>query len=164
MEEDIKILEELVQNIKRVNERTLDCEIKQWCKEKQAIENLIKGYRELEEKNKYWNDRIEYAKKETKGLKMYEMGMAWEDMKEENEELRKNYINPSKARISYYDTKKGTEVVIEGFIPKSKVKELHKEYYEKAFAEPYDCTTADYKHSQAMGGWRALNKLLMEDK
>ena len=34
-------------------------------------------------------------------------------------ELEKNHINPSKARISYYDTKKGTQVVIEGFIPKS---------------------------------------------
>ena len=52
MEEDIKLLEELVQNINRVNERTLDCEVKQWIKEKQALENLIKGYRELEEKNK----------------------------------------------------------------------------------------------------------------
>lgn len=117
MEEDIKILEELLQGAK-------DNGMYNNNKYFYSIENLIKGYREL----------------------------------------KKNYINPSKARISYYDTKKGTEVVIEGFIPKSKVKELHKEYYEKAFAEPYDCTTADYKHSQAMGGWRALNKLLMEDK
>lgn len=34
-----------------------------------------------------------------------------------------NYINPSKARISYFDTKKGANVVIEGFIPKQKIKD-----------------------------------------
>lgn len=34
-----------------------------------------------------------------------------------------NYINPSKARISYFDTKKGTNVVIEGFIPKQTIKD-----------------------------------------
>lgn len=49
MEEYIKILEELVYNINRVNEHTLDYEVKQWSKEKQAIENLIKGYRKLQE-------------------------------------------------------------------------------------------------------------------
>ena len=45
------------------------------------------------------------------------------ELKEYIRELEKNYINPSKARISYHDTKKGTEVVIEGFIPVSKAKE-----------------------------------------
>lgn len=40
-----------------------------------------------------------------------------------NKDLEKNYINPNKARISYFDKGKGTKVVIEGFIPKSKVKE-----------------------------------------
>ena len=44
-----------------------------------------------------------------------------------NKELEQNYINPSKARFSYYDTDKGKKVVIEGFIPKSKVRERIKE-------------------------------------
>lgn len=41
-----------------------------------------------------------------------------------NKELEQNYINPSKTRISYYDKGKGTKVVVEGFVPKSKVREL----------------------------------------
>lgn len=48
---------------------------------------------------------------------------AIENLIKENKELKENYINPSKARISYYDNKNRTQVVIEGFIPKSKVKE-----------------------------------------
>lgn len=44
-----------------------------------------------------------------------------------NKELEQNYINPSKARFSYFDNGKGTKVVIEGFIPKSKLRELLKE-------------------------------------
>ena len=47
-------------------------------------------------------------------------------------EMKKNYINPSKTRISYYDTKKGTEVVIKGFIPESKIKEKIEELEDKA--------------------------------
>ena len=52
-----------------------------------------------------------------------------EEYQKINEELREkvkeseNYINPSKARISYFDTKKGANVVIEGFIPKQKIKD-----------------------------------------
>ena len=49
MEEAIEILEKLVQNINRINERTLDCEVKQWIKEKQAIEIVLN---ELEKKDK----------------------------------------------------------------------------------------------------------------
>lgn len=40
-----------------------------------------------------------------------------------NKELEQNYINPSKARFTYFDNGKGTKVVIEGFISKSKVRE-----------------------------------------
>lgn len=80
MEKDVNILNAfLLANIPEIITQEEFDEVKQ------ALENLIKGYRELEEKNKYWNDRIEYAKKDTKGLKMYEMGMAWEDMKEDLE-------------------------------------------------------------------------------
>lgn len=56
MEEDIKILEKLVQNIKKVNELTVECEVKLWEKEKQALENLIKGYRNLEMELEKWKN------------------------------------------------------------------------------------------------------------
>ena len=121
MEEDIKILEEYLLTLEKMGGIEMlkrgDVLIS-YVKYKniQAIENLIKGYRELEKRTISLTNLL--------------------------------CINDSD----------------ENYIPKSKVKELHKEYYEKAFAKPYDCTTADYKHSQAMGGWRALNKLLMEDK
>lgn len=47
---------------------------------------------------------------------------AYEILQNKIKELE-NYINPSKARISYFDTKKGANVVIEGFIPKQKIKD-----------------------------------------
>ena len=49
------------------------------------------------------------------------------ELKEENEKIKQEYINPNKARISYFDYKKRINVVIEGFIPKSKVEELIEE-------------------------------------
>lgn len=60
----------------------------------------------------------------------------WEDIRAiehliaKNKELEQNYINPSKARFTYFDNGKGTKVVIEGFIPKSKVKEKIEEKIE----------------------------------
>ena len=54
----------------------------------------------------------------------------YEKIQNEIKELR-NYINPSKARISYFDTKKGANVVIEGFIPKQKIKDKIEEYNEE---------------------------------
>lgn len=47
---------------------------------------------------------------------------AYEILQNKVKELE-NYINPSKARISYFDTKKRANVVIEGFIPKQKIKD-----------------------------------------
>lgn len=46
------------------------------------------------------------------------------ELKEKNKKIKQEYINPNKARISYFDYKKRTNVVIEGFIPKSKVEEI----------------------------------------
>lgn len=109
------------------------------CEASMSIEKLIKGYRELEEE--------------------------LERQREINIIINKQNLNDNYERaLEKTMTKFLNENIENDYIPKSKVKELHKEYYEKAFAKPYDCTTADYKHSQAMGGWRALNKLLMEDK
>lgn len=46
------------------------------------------------------------------------------DLYKQEKEKNKNCINPDKTRISYFDTKKGMQVVIEGFIPKSKLKQI----------------------------------------
>ena len=55
---------------------------------------------------------------------------AYEILQNKVKELE-NYINPSKTRISYFDTKKGANVVIEGFIPKQKIKDKIEEYNEE---------------------------------
>lgn len=144
MEEDIKILEEMCNEI--INEDS--CNLFETLSPYEIalkIKNLIKGYRELENKSEEQAKFIENIQDNMghKGMTKTELAFVCASLEYDNKELEEDLKNS---------------------IPKSKVEELHKEYYEKAFAEPYDCTTADYKHSQAMGGWRALNKLLMEDK
>ena len=140
MKEDIKILEDLAETLNKTCENGI-------CEASMSIENLIKAYRELEKKNK----RYEKIYKE---YGIDDLVRKIERLEEDNEDLKRLANNKQWISPCY---------VAQNYIPKSKVKELHKEYYEKAFAEPYDCTTADYKHSQVIGGWRALNKLLMED-
>lgn len=136
MEEDITILTAfLLSNIPEIITQEEFDEVKQ------AIEKLIKGYRELEKHIAFYEKHGSYKARII-------------ELQEENESKEKAY-NDCYCEFKHYKQYES--------IPKSKVKELHKEYYEKAFAEPYDCTTADYKHSQVIGGWRALNKLLMED-
>lgn len=153
MEEDIKILEEMCNEI--INEDS--CNLFETLSPYEIalkIENLIKGYKDGE-------DILKNITKENLELKEY-----IRELEEENATLKKanNIAENVKVDDLTQAMYKSYEDFMKKYIPKSKVKELHKEYYEKAFAEPYDCTTADYKHSQAMGGWRALNKLLMEDK
>lgn len=78
-----------------------------------------------------------------------------------NKEMEQNYINPSKARFTYFDNGKGTKVVIEGFIPKSKVKE--KIENKKEDAERY-IFGVDVEEGQAM--YKILDELeqeLLED-
>lgn len=55
MEEDLKVLERLKA---RFEEEYPYCNI--WGNEIQAIENLIKGYKELKDKNNNVSDRLEY--------------------------------------------------------------------------------------------------------
>lgn len=93
MEEEIKVLEELVQNIKRVNEHTLDCEIKQWCKEKEAIENLIKGYRGLKAKVKRYEKYLENKDKK------FEEALEYEYRERETDYIPKSKI---KEKIEYW--------------------------------------------------------------
>ena len=87
----------------------------------------------------------------------------YKELEKENAEIKNNYINPSKARISYYDTKKGTEVVIEGFIPKSKIKEKIKEIQlpNIIVGGRRNCKTLEY--GKKLGKLEVLQEL-MEDK
>ena len=62
------------------------------------------------------------------------------ELKEKNKKIKQEYINPNKARISYFDHKKRTNVVIEGFIPKSKVEETIQTMNTNILnAEKFDC-------------------------
>lgn len=46
------------------------------------------------------------------------------ELKEKNKKLENEYINPSKARFSYYDNTKRMEILINGFTANSKLKEI----------------------------------------
>jgi hypothetical protein len=73
MEQDIKILEGMLGFISVLN-----------TEQRQALENLIKGYREKEESEKYLYDAYQDA-----GKKMFEYA-------EENEKLKELYIRTAK--------------------------------------------------------------------
>lgn len=107
-----------------------------------------------------------------KGLKLFNTIMA---ILNENAELKKNYINPSKARMLYCNTKKGTEVVIEGFVPKSKIKEKKEEEHQKCVdrflydnnetpseSYKYKYTEIDMNEYAGMEINRVLNELMEE--
>ena len=89
---------------------------------KEKLENLLKRHKELEAEVESQDKTIDKLVEEQEEREKYT-----HSLEEENKELKNNYINPSKARISYYDTKKGTEVVIEGFIPISVIQNTLKE-------------------------------------
>lgn len=63
-----------------------------------AIRNLLDLYNKEKEKNK--------------------------ELEEKNKKLEHEYINPSRARFSYYDNTKGMKIVINGFTANSKLKEI----------------------------------------
>lgn len=79
MEEDIKILEELR---KKLGLYANGEKIKQG----QALENLIKGYREKEESEKYLYDAYQDA-----GKKMFEYSEKCDELDKDNNELRRLY-------------------------------------------------------------------------
>lgn len=103
MEEDIEELEKLIKLRKEK------------CKGKIEFDTCIVGTKAIE--------HLIARNKELKD-KCIELSTTIDALKTDNKELEENYINPSKARFTYFDNGKGTKVVIEGFIPKSKVEEL----------------------------------------
>lgn len=76
-----------------------------------------------------------------------------EKVKKLEEENKIFALEGSKVRLSLY--------IKENYIPKQKIKnELKK--YEWAIND-YDSSIADYKQSQAIGRWAALQELLQEE-
>ena len=134
MEEDIKLLEYLLEH----SESTLLDD------EALALENLLKRYKELEEEVESQDKTIDKLVEEQEEREKYVHSL---------EELKNNYINPSKARISYYDTKKGTEVVIEGFIPISVIQNKRNEYLD--FDKKYKTYTKDGRENFTMEYFKA---------
>ena len=108
MEEDIKILnklEKVFAELKKDDEEGHSSAYEIQWEDIRAIEHLMARNKELEDK-------------------CIELSTTIDALKTDNKELEENYINPSKARFTYFDNGKGTKVVIEGFIPKSKVREI----------------------------------------
>lgn len=85
-------------------------------------------------------------------------------------ELKKLQNENEKLKTKLLDTLEGQKVIKEetlqyikeNYISKEKVKNMIKE---KEWAlENYDCDKSDYKHSQAIGAWDILQKLLKESE
>lgn len=114
----------------------------------------IEKLRRIEFKH-YVTDREEQA---LKNILLY-----YTKQMQTNEELRKkvkelgNYINPSKARISYFDTKKGANVVIEGFIPKQKIKAKIEELKYRA-----DGIAGTYQYADSQEHLQEKKKIVIE--
>ena len=125
MEEDIEILEEMI---------TWDCLLPN-KRQTEALENLIKGYRELE--------------KELERQKEINIIINKENLNDKYEEALEKVM-----------TKFLNDNVNNDFIPKSKIKEKMKKY--EWALEHYDSDIADYKQSQDIGSWHALQELMEE--
>ena len=84
IEKKKKSLDNLENELNRLSERNLE---------------LFEESFEAQKKNEYWESRIKQGKKDVKGLKLYEIGIVCEDLKEEIEkkdkiiDLMAEYIN-----------------------------------------------------------------------
>ena len=147
IEEDIKILESFINELEEYEDEE---------QLKQAIEHLIARNKELTNKGIELATDIDALETDLK------------ELKEKNKELEQNYINPSKARFSYFDNEKGTKVVIEGFIPKSKVKEKIEELEKdvREFEEYWSKDPRQFKREMSIDYYKleALQELLEESE
>ena len=86
MEEDIKVLEKRIKSIKEYDTYRYD-----WLEtDIQLVENLIKGYRELEEKcQRYKESKDEYKNKYLEVTNFYLESVPYSTIKEKIEELEK---------------------------------------------------------------------------
>ena len=82
IKEKKKSLDNLENELNRLSERNLE---------------LFEESFEAQKKNEYWKSRIEQGKKDVKGLKLYEIGIVCEDLKEELEKKNKQIDLMAKA-------------------------------------------------------------------
>lgn len=146
MEEDIEVLEEFIkyfeaEAISRKYRRNISITVGE--DDIQAIENLIKGYRELEEENKYYKNKFEIVHADSLPKDM-QFVIYTKEVFDKFRKIQQEYLGNEHENVR--------DVKIEGFIPKSKVKEKI-EFYEKNF----NMVGASSKVN-------VLKELLMEDK
>ena len=97
--------------------------------DKKILKKYIEEYKEIKEL--YKDDGIEVEAVVEISVEDFEhIVNTIEELEKENKELKETYINPSQAKLMYYDAKKGTEVILQGFIPKSKIEDKIKELEE----------------------------------
>lgn len=98
MEEDIKIVEELVRN-NYLEDLGYLRDNNHYIRFNQALENLIKGYREKEESEKYLYDAYQDA-----GKKMFEYAEKCDELEKEIESWKK-YSNEQEENITEKNNK-----------------------------------------------------------
>lgn len=155
MEEDIKILEEFIDNYKEVQEKYKDdeiqAEIERSCYFEEipatAIENLIARNKELEEDNIKYERANDYL--QALNRKYYEDNVTL---------LRKNGkvdILADNIHFKYID-------MVENYIPKSKVKEIIQKYYDEYEKEKEYRYTGDVEDEQQV--LREIERELLEER
>ena len=143
-----KLIKQVIDNIKKLSKEDLDKVMKEADKwyNKEVIDTNVDDIENL--KTLLFQDNLtQYGKR--KLIEYYE---------EKIKELE-NYINPSKARISYFDTKKGANVVIEGFIPKQKIEEKLEKRKNRLIK-----AKRTYTNKIRMNELNLIKRILLEDK
>ena len=98
----------------------------------------------------------EILQKENEGLKEY-IAIA-PNLDEMTATKYRNIQQDAYVQGRAEEQQKTEQIIHENYIPVQKIKDIQKE---KEWAlQSYDCTKADYKQSQAIGAWGALQELL----
>lgn len=98
----------------------------------------------------------EILQKENEGLKEY-IAIA-PNLDEMTATKYRNIQQDAYVQGRAEEQQKAEQIIHENYIPVQKIKDIQKE---KEWAlQSYDCTKADYKQSQAIGAWDALQELL----
>ena len=164
--EEIEALNHILSDYKRVlkeNEQ-LQTEVnsskKEYEKYKRLAEMNLKSAEEF--KNNMCEHRCllksenEILQKENEGLKEY-IAIA-PNLDEMTATKYRNIQQDAYVQGRAEEQQKTEQIIHENYIPVQKIKDIQKE---KEWAlQSYDCTKADYKQSQAIGAWGALQELL----
>ena len=128
-----ELIKQVIDNIKKLSKEDLDKVMKEadkWYNKEVTDINIGNIDKDIERCKELIKDKHKEWIGMTNQKAIANVLNNYEKIQNEVKELE-NYINPSKARISYFDTKKRAIVVIEGFIPKQKIKDKIEEYNEE---------------------------------